>query len=54
MIDLLIMSYVLLLGLLIFQAEKLQQNALKVILIGIFLTPIVGFMYLNYYRLQTK
>jgi len=46
------MSYALLMGILVFQAEKLPQNSLKVILVGLFLTPIIGFLLLNRYKLQ--
>ena len=41
--DILIMSYVLLLVLLVYQAEKFERNSLKIIIIGILLTPLSGF-----------
>jgi hypothetical protein len=44
------MSYALLLALLVFQAEKLPNKSLKIILIGMILTPIVGFIYLNFQK----
>lgn len=50
MIDILIMGYALLLGILVYQAEKLPENSLKVIAAGLFLTPIAGFLLLNKYR----
>jgi positive regulator of sigma E activity len=48
--DVLIMTYVLLMALLIFQAEKLSDNSVKVILMGLFLTPIVGYIMLAWYQ----
>ncbi len=50
--DVLIMTYIVMMALLIFQAEKLQNNSLKVVLIGLFLTPIIGFGVLSYYQKQ--
>lgn len=50
--DVLIMTYIVMMALLIFQAEKLPQNSFKVILIGLFLTPLVGFGAWNYYQKQ--
>lgn len=50
--DVLIMTYIVMMALLIYQAEKLPQNTFKVILIGLFLTPIVGFGALSYYQKQ--
>lgn len=49
-VDIFIMTYALLMTILVFQAEKLQQNSFKVIIIGLFFTPIVGFMYLSKYN----
>lgn len=54
LVDILIMCYALLMTLLIFKAEKLPQNSFKVILIGLFLTPIIGYIYLNKYQVQMK
>ncbi len=48
--DVLIMAYVLLLALLVFQAEKLTKNSLKVVLFGLFLTPLAGYILLAYYQ----
>lgn len=50
--DVLIMTYIVMMALLIFQAEKLPQNSFKVILIGLFLTPIIGFGAWSYYQKQ--
>ncbi len=50
--DVLIMAYIVMMGLLIYQAEKLPQNSFKVIFIGLFLTPIVGFGAWSYYQKQ--
>jgi len=50
--DVLIMAYILLVAILIYQAEKLHQNSLKVVLAGVFLTPIIGFALLTYYQKQ--
>lgn len=54
MIDITIMSYAILMGILVYQAEKLPENSLKVILIGLFFTPILGFLLLNKYRIQFR
>lgn len=51
-IDILIMSYALLMAILVYQAEKLPENSLKVILIGLIFTPIIGFLLLSKYKLQ--
>jgi len=48
--DVLIMTYILLLAILVYQAEKLSENSLKVVLAGLFLTPIIGFALLAYYH----
>lgn len=50
--DVLIMAYILLLAILIYQAEKLSENSLKVVLAGLFLSPIIGFALLSYYQKQ--
>ncbi len=52
--DILIMAYVFLLAILILQAEKLTENSLKVVLAGIFLSPLTGFALLVYYQKQLK
>ena len=52
--DVLIMAYVLLLAILIYQAEKLPENSLKVVLAGLFLTPIIGFAVLSYFQKQLE
>lgn len=49
MTDVLIMSYILLLVILIHQAEKFKENSLKIIIIGITLTPIAGFAMYYYF-----
>jgi positive regulator of sigma E activity len=53
-LDIVIMSYALLMAILIFQAEKLPQNSFKIILIGLFLTPIIGFLLLGRYKTELK
>jgi RsiW-degrading membrane proteinase PrsW (M82 family) len=50
--DILIMTYILLLAILIYQAEKLSENSLKVVLAGLLLTPVIGFALLAYYHKQ--
>lgn len=46
------MAYILLLAILIFQAEKLPQNSLKVVLAGVLFTPVIGLVFLAYYQKQ--
>lgn len=48
--DILIMSYVVLMALLVRKSEKLPEFSLKVVLIGLFLSPIAGFI--SYYYFQ--
>ncbi len=48
LIDLLILAYIMLLFPLIFECEKLPQGGFKVLLVGIFFTPVVGFVYMLY------
>ena len=50
--DVLIMTYILLLAILVYQAEKLSENSLKVVLAGLLLTPIIGFALFAYYHKQ--
>ena len=52
--DVLIMAYILLMALLIYHAEKLTKNSLKVVLAGTLLTPLIGFIMLAYYQKQLK
>jgi len=54
MIDILIMTYAILMGILVYQAEKLPQHSFKVFLIGLFFTPILGFYFLNKYKIHSK
>ncbi|MBN2237254.1 MAG: hypothetical protein JW729_06820 [Bacteroidales bacterium] len=49
-IDLLIMSYALLMVLLIFMSEKLPQFSLRIVLIGLFFSPIIGFISYFYFQ----
>lgn len=53
-IDILIMSYAILMVLLIYQAEKLPKNNLRVIISGLLFTPIIGAVVLVYYQRQMK
>jgi len=53
-VDLIIMSYALMMALLVYQAEKTPHLSIKVILLGLLLTPIVGFTYLSFYNKQLK
>ncbi len=48
--DILIMTYVLLFSLLIYQSEKCEEYFLKIIIIGALLTPIVGFAFYFYHH----
>lgn len=48
------MAYILLMALLIYHAEKLTKNSLKVVLAGTLLTPLIGFIMLAYYQKQLK
>lgn len=50
--DVLIMTYIVMMALLIYQAEKLPQNSFKVILLGLLFTPIIGFGFWTYYQKQ--
>jgi len=50
--DVFIMAYIVLNAILIYQAEKLQQNSLKIVLAGIIFTPIIGFALLTFYQKQ--
>jgi len=50
--DVLIMAYIVLNAILIFQAEKLPQNSLKIVLAGVVLTPLIGFALLSFYQKQ--
>jgi len=48
------MAYILLLAILIYYAEKLPENSLKVALAGLFFSPIIGFALLSYYQKQLE
>lgn len=48
MLDILIMTYALLMAVLIYQTEKSNVNSIKFILIGLILTPIVGLVVLHF------
>ena len=48
--DVLILFYVILLIILIYQAEKYPENALKIVLVGLFFTPFLGFTALHYLK----
>lgn len=48
------MSYAILMVLLIYQAEKLPKNNLRVIISGLLFTPIIGAVVLVYYQRQMK
>jgi len=50
LIDLLILVYIILLFPLIFECEKLHSGGFKVLLSGVLLTPIIGFLYLAYVK----
>lgn len=50
LIDLLILIYIILLFPLIFECEKLHSGGFKVLLAGIFFTPVIGFLYLAYVK----
>jgi len=54
LIDLLIVLDILLLFPLIFECEKEKIGGFKILLVGVFFTPIVGFIYLNYKRKQLQ
>lgn len=49
-IDLLIMSYSVLMALLIYRAEKLPKHNIKVIISGLVFTPIIGAIVMLYYQ----
>mgnify|MGYP006278704309 FL=1 len=51
-VDLLIVFYIFLLFPLIFECEKLHSDGFKVLLVGLFLTPIAGYIYL--YQVKRK
>ncbi len=53
LIDILILAYILLLMPLIYECEKLETGGLKILLIGLFLTPIVGYIFL-FYKKKSK
>jgi len=53
-IDILIMTYVVLMVLLIYQAEKLPEHSLKIILVGLVLTPVIGAFAHTFYHRQVK
>lgn len=50
LVDLLIVVYILAIFPLIFECERLQKGGFKVLLTGLFLTPVVGFVYLYYVK----
>ncbi len=50
LIDLLILVYIILLFPLIFECEKLHRRGFKVLLSGIFFTPVIGFLFLAYVK----
>lgn len=50
LIDILIMSYVVLIALLVRKSENLPKFSLQVVLIGLFLSPIAG--RISYYYFQ--
>ena len=50
LIDLLILVYIILLFPLFFECEKLHSGGFKVLLSGVFLTPVIGFLYLYYVK----
>ncbi|MDZ7774793.1 MAG: hypothetical protein U5L09_03830 [Bacteroidales bacterium] len=54
LVDLLILGYIILLFPLIFECEKLPQGGFKVLLSGVFLTPVVGLLYLTYVKKKSN
>lgn len=48
------MTYVVLMVLLIYQAEKLSQHSLKIIVIGLVFTPVIGVFAYTYFHHQLK
>jgi len=52
LIDILIMSYAVLMVLLVHKSKDLPKFSLQVVLIGLFLSPIIGFMSYYYYYYQ--
>lgn len=54
LIDLLILAYIILLFPLIFECEKLPHGGFKVLLSGVFFTPVVGLLYLTYVKKRSE
>lgn len=52
LINILILSYVASLALLVWKSETLPQFSTKIILIGLLLSPIIGFLSFYYYQKQ--
>jgi hypothetical protein len=52
LLDILILTYVALIALLVWVSETLPQFSFRIILIGLFLSPIAGFISYYYYQRQ--
>jgi hypothetical protein len=53
-LDFLLIAYIVLLLPFINLCEKMSSGGLKCLLIGIFLTPVAGYVYMKYFYKNTK
>ncbi|MFH0999811.1 MAG: hypothetical protein V1783_03130 [Bacteroidota bacterium] len=54
LIDIIIISYVVLLAILVHFSESIPHFSLKIVLIGLFFSPIIGFLTYYYYQKLNK